>query len=185
MDSLWAKIAVVVIVIVAAVVVGRKFLALQGEREPKLEPRTYQDVTRQDDRRLRSEPGAEYALVAELQADDSAVRPKQQVQTERSVETEQQQKEEQVVKQIRPQYKELLPEEQLDAERLLEMAIAERKMARLPGMTYKRMIDYCREIISKHPESIYAAKARRMLGEVPKHYWKRYKITEEEIYPAK
>ena len=79
---------------------------------------------------------------------------------------------------------ELSPEE-AHAEQLFEMALAQRKMARLPGISYKLMVDYCRQIIEKYPDSDYAPKARRMLGEVPKQYWQQYNITEQEIYPQK
>jgi len=51
-------------------------------------------------------------------------------------------------------------------------------------MSYKLMVDYCRQIIEKWPGSVYAFKARRMLGEIPQRYRKQYNITEEEINPA-
>ncbi len=76
-------------------------------------------------------------------------------------------------------------EDQVQAERLFEMALAQRKMGRLPGVSYKLMVDYCREIISKYPNSPQAPKARRMLGEVPRKYWEQYNITEEEVNPAR
>jgi hypothetical protein len=75
---------------------------------------------------------------------------------------------------------ELSPED-LQAEKLFEMALAQRKMARLPGISYKLMVDYCREIIERYPKSAYAPKARRMLGEVPEQYRQQYNITEQEI----
>ena len=78
------------------------------------------------------------------------------------------------------QQEEISPEE-MQAERLFEMALAQRKMARLPGVNYKLMVDYCREIIEKYPNSSYAPKARRMLAEVPKQYRRQYNITEQEI----
>lgn len=82
---------------------------------------------------------------------------------------------------IENQAAELTPEQQVDAERFFEMALAQRKMARLPGVSYKLMVDYCRELIRKYPNSQQAAKARRMLAEVPDQYRKLYKITDEEI----
>jgi len=73
--------------------------------------------------------------------------------------------------------------EDLQAEKLFELALAQRKMARLPGISYKLMVDYCREIIEKYPDSDYAPKVRRMLGEVPKQYWQQYNITKQETNP--
>jgi len=83
------------------------------------------------------------------------------------------------------QFKQLTEEEQAGAEQLFEMAITSRKMARLPGMSYGQMVDYCRQIIQKYPGSEFDYKARRMLGEVPRDQWDRYKITEQEVNPAK
>lgn len=80
------------------------------------------------------------------------------------------------------EFRELEVEEQADAERLFEMALAQRKMGRLPGVGYKEMVDYCRMIIERYSGSEYAYKAKRMLGEVPKQYWDRYGISEEEVY---
>jgi hypothetical protein len=86
--------------------------------------------------------------------------------------------------QVKQQFEELTPEQQVDAERLFEMALAQRKMGRLPGVSYKLMVDYCRQIIAKYPDSVYAFKARRMLGDIPQQYRKQYDITEEEINPS-
>jgi hypothetical protein len=179
MDSTWTRILVAVVVIVAAVVVAKKFLPLHQKTGPKPQ-KTYQDVIAEDDKRLRSEPGAEYSTVQEISGQMQQVgqQPAQRAEAAEANEPAKQAEKE-------PVYKELSIEEQVDAERLLEMAITERKMARLPAMGYKRMVDYCREIISRYPESIYAAKARRILGEVPEQYWERYGITQEEITPSK
>lgn len=87
----------------------------------------------------------------------------------------------QVQEYAKPQFKELSEIEQVGAERLFEFAINQRKMARLPGVGYKAMVDTCRQIINKYPESVYAFKAKRMLNEVPEQLRARYKITDEEI----
>jgi hypothetical protein len=79
------------------------------------------------------------------------------------------------------QFKELTEEEQAGAEQLFEMAITSRKMARLPGMSFGQMVNYCRQIIEKYPGSEFDYKARRMLAEVPQNEWERYKITQQEI----
>ena len=78
-------------------------------------------------------------------------------------------------------FKKLSPKDKIQAKRLFEMALTEKKIERLPGMTYKRMVDYCKEIIKKYPKSLYAAKARRMLGDIPEKDRKQYSVTEEEI----
>ena len=120
--------------------------------EPAVRPETFYDVIERDDERLRAEPKPEHIPAAERAA-----------------------------KAGRPQPEEIPLEERVQAERLFEMALAQRKMARLPGIGYKLMVDYCRQIIEKYPDSPYAAKAKRMLREVPQRYRKQYKITDEEM----
>ena len=144
MNISWSKLIVSGIVIIAVVVLAKKFTA--SETKPQEKPKTFYEIAAEDDKRLRAE-----------------------IKTDRSAKTEQEQQE-------------ISPEE-IQAEKLFEMALAQRKMARLPGVNYKLMVDYCREIIEKYPASIYASKARRMLGEVPRQYWQQYNITEKEITP--
>lgn len=147
MNTFWLKVAGVVIAVFVVAVVVNNFLS--SKSEPKAEPKTFYDVIKQDDKRLRAEP-----------------------------------KPEQIVELARSQQDQIPLEEKVQAERLFEMALTNRKMARLPGMTYKQMVDYCRQIIEKYPDSPQAPKARRMLGEVPERYWKRYNITEQEVNPV-
>jgi len=111
-------------------------------------------------------PKTFYDVIAE---DDKRLRS--DIKTAKSVKKEQEQTE--------------LSPEDVHAEQLFEMALAQRKMARLPGISYKLMVDYCRQIIERYPAGDYAPKARRMLGEVPKQYWQQYNITEQEINPQK
>jgi len=189
-ESRWSKIAVAVILIVAAVVAVRSFWPFRSNSEPRPK-KTFWDVVKKDDKRLRSEPPAAYALPgrqAKIDEPPQHMHPNEPADVNQQGTIQQVAKQgttQQVPKEDTPQYKQLVIEQQVDAERILEMAITERKIARLPGMSYKRMIDYCRDIISRYPESIYAAKARRILGEVPERYWDVYGITEEEVYPGK
>lgn len=175
MGSIWSKIAALVIIVVAVFLVI-KFWPWAGETEFRPKPKTFQDVIREDDKRLRAEPELKEPALESPELAVPVNKPgpvTQEPQLAKPPEL------------MTPKYEQLELEQKVDAERLLEMAIAERKMARLPGMSYKRMVDYCREIISKYPDSVYAAKARRILGEVPRQYWDRYKITAEEINPGK
>ena len=48
-------------------------------------------------------------------------------------------------------------------------------------MTPKMMVDYCREIIQKWPESEYAFQAKRMLADIPERYKKMYNVTDQEM----
>lgn len=117
-------------------------------------PKTFYDMAREDDKQFRPEPE----------------RRQPRIRTPRS---------EAPVQQTRK----LTEEQRVQAMKLLEMALFERKKARLPGMTtasYKRMVDYCRQIIKEYPGSAEAEKARKMLAEVPLHRRERYNITDAE-----
>lgn len=152
MNTFWLKIAAVVVLIVVVIVVIGVFT---GERQPKQPQKTVYDQWEQDQKRLNAEP--QYK------------QPPPQGQPTRPVQPP------------RPAFKELSPEEEFEAEKLWEMVMTERKMGRLPGMTYKRMVDYCRQIIQKWPHSEYTFKAKRALADLPEQYRKMYNITDEEI----
>ncbi|MCJ7728857.1 MAG: hypothetical protein MUO27_03115 [Sedimentisphaerales bacterium] len=156
MNNFWTKVAIAIVAIVVVVVVVNYF---KGPKAQPKQEKTVGDTWREDDKRLRAEPNVTPTGGAG------------QVEAKQAV-TEQ-------PKQI--QFKELTEEERAGAEQLFEMAITSRKMARLPGMSYGQMVNYCRDIIQKYPGSEFDYKARRMLGEVPQREWDRYKITQEEI----
>ena len=161
MDTFWLKIAGFAIVVIGLVILVNKFSS--SESEPKPEPKTFYDVIAEDDKRLRAD-----------------IEPPQTLKTEPTAPTTQPPKAELAVKAVKPQPEEMTLEDQVQAERLFEMALMQRKVGRLPGMGYKQMVDYCRQIIEKYPDSVYAFKAKRMLSDIPETYRKRYKITSEE-----
>ena len=149
MNTFWLKVAGFAVVVVGLIILVNKFYTPKDE--PKTESKSFYDVIKQDDKRLRAEPETEQV----------AEKPKP-----------------------KPQFEELALEDKARAEQLFEWALTQRKMGRLPSLGYKKMVDACREIIRKYPDSVYAYKARRMLGDIPQRYRKRYNITEQEINPA-
>lgn len=76
-----------------------------------------------------------------------------------------------------------LPEHQrLEAER--QVAYIRDFFMRAPrtgGMTYKRGVDMCREVIDNYPGTEYAHQARQLLRQVPERHRRRYHITDEEL----
>jgi len=158
MNTFWLKIAAGAVAIVVIIILASTFWP-KSEPEPQ---KTVYDVWEQDDKELRASP----------QSKGPPTSPNQPVQPVNQPQT---------VEPPKPQFRELTEEENIEAERLFEMALTERKMARLPGMTPKRMIDYCRQIIQKWPGSEYAFKAKRMLADIPARYQEMYHITKEEI----
>jgi hypothetical protein len=167
MNTFWLKIAVFAAIAVGIIVLINVFLPFVSERKPAVKEKTFYDVIEEDDKRLRAEPNLQ-----------KPVEPRQE-QTAAKTEAAQ-------ATELSPQqFKELTPEEQIEAEKLFEMALFQRKEGRLPGMSYKLMVDYCRQIIKQYPGSVYAYKAKRMLGDIPAYKRQGYNITEEEINLSK
>jgi type IV secretory pathway VirB10-like protein len=163
MNTFWLKVAAGAVAIVVIIIIVGAYLPKGGEKpQPQ---KTVYDMWEKDDQRLRAEP-----QIKEPPTSPNQPAAQQQVQQLPTV-----------VEPPKPQFKELTEEEKIEAERLYEMAITERKMGRLPVMTYKRMVDYCREIIRKWPESEYAFKAKRLLADLPERFHQMYNITKEEI----
>jgi hypothetical protein len=162
MNTFWLKAAGgVVIVVILFIVVSMFKSSTSQQKPPEPKPKTIYDQFAEDDRRLRAEPEANQVR--------QSVEPRTSQRYEPNA----------------ADFKELSDEERVDAEKLFEMALFQRKEARLPGMSYKLMVDYCRQIIEKYPDTEYAFKARRMLGDIPARFRQQFKITEEEINPQK
>jgi len=155
MNTFWLKAAAGVVVVVGLIMLVNVFKSSSPQQKPKT---------------TEAEPNTYSDIVAQ---DDKRLRaePKTSERQESNM----------------TDFKELSEEEKVDAEKLFEMALFQRKEGRLPGMSssYKLMVDYCRQIIQKYPDSEYAFKARRMLGDLPTRFRQQYKITDEEINPQR
>jgi len=168
MNNFWMKMAIFAVIIIALIVLVKSFSGT-GPKE-KAPVKTVYDTWKEDDKRLRAEPGAEQQSVS--------------VQTESDKQTEvtpQKLQAKQTTSPAKRQFRELSQTDKIEAERLFEVALSGRKLGRLPGPGYKLMVDTCRQIIEKFPGSDYEYKAKRMLADIPEQYRKRYNITEEEI----
>jgi type IV secretory pathway VirB10-like protein len=164
MNTFWLKVAGGVVAIVILIVVINAYF-IKPVSKPQGGQKTVYDVWEKDDKRLRAD--AQFKEPPTSPNQPAPQQPVQQLPTG--------------VEPPKPQFKELTEEEKIEAERLYEMALTERKMGRLPVMTYKRMVDYCREIIRKWPDSEYAFKAKRLLADLPERFHQMYNITKEEI----
>jgi hypothetical protein len=165
MNTFWLKIAGIVVAIVVVIILIGVFTSSSppsipspkaASNEPKEPPaKTVYDQWDRDDKRLQAEP-----------------QPIEVPKTKPSGQT--------VVEQRQPQFKELSPEENIQAQQKWEWIVTQRKMARLPFINPKQMVDTCREIIRRWPQSKYAFMAKRALADLPERYHKMYKITKEE-----
>jgi hypothetical protein len=159
--------AVFAVIVVGLVVLVQK--VSNSMNKPKPKAKTFYDVIKKDDERLRAEP-------------EPVATPQPEPKPEKVTEPAQPQAEQpKPVKPAPPQFKTLTEIEQVEAERLFEWALNCRKQGRLPGIGYKNMVDVCRDIISRFPQTNYDYKARRILADIPERYRSRYNITEEEI----
>jgi type IV secretory pathway VirB10-like protein len=164
MNTFWLKIAALTVVVVGLIILVNVFST--SESEPKPKPKTVYDVWEEDDKRLRAKPGA-----AEPPKTEQAPPPT----------AEQKPVAKQPAEPPEPKFKELSEIEKVEAERLFEYALQQRKIGRLPVTGFKPMVDACRNIMQKFPGSEFDYKARRMLADIPERFRKRYKITDEEI----
>ena len=121
--------------------------------EPVVPEKTLRDTYSEDEKRLRAEPNVVESNVPAQQAANAE----------------------------QPRFRKLTEDEEAGASQLFELAITQRKMGRLPGVSYGAMVQYCREIIERYPGSEYAYKAKRMLADIPANYRERYHITDDEI----
>lgn len=180
MNTFWLKImglavlAVVVIILISVFTSGTD--SESPEPEPKVPQKTFYDQAEEDKQRFLSEP----------QALDSQ---SQTTATEQAPPIDNQTAAQAVPPAIEPPkpvqpvlvyFKELGEIDQIEAERLLNVAVPGRSIGRLPMTGFKLMVDSCRTIISKWPESRFAYTAKQMLADLPERYQMRYKVTEEE-----
>ena len=68
-----------------------------------------------------------------------------------------------------------------EAERQLSWSTTSRSIGRLPGPQYGPMVQACRQILERWPDSWYAFRAKQLLDEIYDRYAVNYKITEEEL----
>ncbi|MGD0552804.1 MAG: hypothetical protein ABSB25_09140 [Sedimentisphaerales bacterium] len=162
MNTIWLKIAAVVVLIVVFIVLVNK-ISNRPSSKPAEPEKTVADTWRNDEKRLRAEPNMVEPNVAEsnVPAQPGAGQPATVAQPRK--------------------FRELTEAENAGASQLFELAIAQRKMGRLPGITYGAMVQYCREIIERYPGSEYAYKAKRMLADIPADKREFFHITADEL----
>ena len=159
MNTFWLKIAGLAVLVVGVIILISVFTS-GTDSEPKEPQKTVYDQWEEDEKKLSAEP--------QYQEPAATTPPVQQTRP---------------VAPPKPEFKKLSEIEDIQAQRLFEAAMTARKMGRLPGIRlgYKNMVDHCREIIRKWPDSEYAFNAKRLLADIPQRYHKMYNITKEEI----
>lgn len=177
MNTFWLKIAGVAIAVVVGIVVVSMFMPA-GQQEPQPPEKTFYDQAEQDKKKFLAEPQALDSSQQEPAPQQGPAAQEPQTAAEQA---------QPAVEPPRPAgpvtlyFKELSEIDSIEAERLLNVAVPARSIGRLPMTGYKLMVDGCRQIIQKWPDSWYAFRAKQMLLDMPERYRRNYNITEEEL----
>ena len=175
MNTFWLKIALVFIFVLGVIVLVSVFFT--GTPDPQEPQKTFYDQAEQDKEKFLSKPEA-----LDTQKQPGATTPEPaptQTDNVRSVTP--------VPKPVEPPqptvlyFKPLSEMEMIEAERLLSVAVPGRSISRLPMTGAKLMVDNCRQIIRRWPDSWCAYRAKQLLADLPERDQKRYSITKEEL----
>lgn len=179
MNTFWLKIMGLAVLAVAVIIGISVFTSGTDSQSTKPEPeepqKTFYDQAEEDKQNFLTEPRA---------LDSQTQKPP----TEQAPPIENQTVAQSAPKAIAPKpaqptilyFKELDEIDQIEAERLLNVAVPDRSIGRLPMTGFKLMVDSCRTMIRKWPDSWFAYRAKQMLADLPERYQMRYKVTEEE-----
>ena len=178
MSTFWLKVAAFAVVILTLVILVNVFSPSKPsepvEPEPVVESEAVEQPRIADEGDVPPQPEVEQ----QSRQRETATRRRSRREMAEQIEAA-----ERAAKSAKPSQPETLEDEQIDimADRLYQMAVVESKIARKPMMTYKRMVDYCRQILERYPNSRQAPMARKLLREMPKRARKRYNVTDEEM----
>lgn len=187
MNSIWLKIAAAVVAVFVVIVVIDKFKSGEPTPAPSSSsaeedrPKNFYDQVEEDKARFQTSPEpAEKAAPEQTSA--ASQEPAQPEETPAQTQPAQSAVRPPAPTQPPTIYVKRLSEiDQIEAERLLSVAVPGRSIGRLPMTGYKLMVDNCRRIIQKWPDSFYAFQSQRLLADLPERYKMRYKVTKAEM----
>ena len=172
MNTFWLKIVGIAVAVVVVIILINA-LSSRPEPQPAPQEQGFSDQVRKDKQKFLTRP----APVDPAKQNEQTT---QQADPNKPVKT--------IIQIPKPPepvtlyFVELSEIDEIEAERLLNVAVPGRSIGRLPMTGYKlMMVDNCRMIISRWPESWYAYRAKQMLADLPRRFWSRYKVTEEEV----
>ena len=171
MDTIWLKIVGFALLVVGVIVlIG--FLT-SGTKEPE---KTFYDQVEEDKQRFLAEPQP-------LEVQEKTQVPEQNQVAESKEVTESVPLVQKQVEEPKPTvlyFKPLSEIEQIEAQRLLNAAVPARSLGRLQ-VGFNLMMQNCRQILQRWPESTYAYRAKKMIVDMPERFRDRYKVTKEEL----
>ena len=169
MNTFWLKIVGAAIAVVLVVVLI-SMLTSNKTQEPEPPRKTFYDQAEEDKQRFLAEPKEVDSTVQERTTESKTVAERTGPMTEPSKPPEP----------VKLYFKELGEIEKIEAERLLGVAVPGRSIGRLPMTGLNLMVDSCRQIIRRWPDSWYAYRAKQMLADIPQRDQQRYRVTKEE-----
>ena len=182
MNTFWLKVAAGIVGIVVIVVIIGMFTS--NVSPPPEEPdKTFYDQAREDKEKFLAEPKAVESPDQQQVPEQNQVIEAKAPAEETVAETKPQQLAPKPAAPPKPKtlyFKPLSEIDQIEAERLLNVAAPGRSLGRL-RTGYKLMMDTSRQIINKWPDSWYAYRAKQMIIDMPERYRERYKVTEDEL----
>ncbi len=171
MNTFWLKIAGGAIAVVALIILINVFSSSESE-PPPIEEKGFSQQVETDRKKFMAKP-APVDPARQNEQTTKQADPNQPVKT--------------IIEIPKPPepvtlyFVELSEIDEIEAERLLNVAVPGRSIGRLPMLGFKLMVDNCRMTISRWPESWYAYRAKQMLADMPERFWSRYKVTKEEV----
>jgi len=176
MNTFWLKVAAIAAGVVVVIVLVGVFTSSPEEPTPKPPPKTIYDVAQEDKDKYLSKPEPAEATQPQTQEGESENAEGTSARSGDSGRPQPAQP-----KKVTLYFTKLSEIEDIEAERLLHVAVPGRSIGRLPMTGYNLMIENCRQIIQRWPGSWYAYRAKQMLADIPQRYHSRYHITEEEL----
>ena len=177
MNTFWLKIMGLAVLAVAVIILISVFTSGTDSQPPEPQPKepqkTFYDQAEEDKQKFLTEPRAQ-----DSQSQTTAIEQATPIENQTAVQS--------VPPSPKPAqpvlvyFKELGEIDQIEAERLLNVAVPGRSIGRLPITGFKLMVDSSRTIIRKWPDSRFAYSAKLLLADLPERYQKRYQVTEEE-----
>lgn len=189
MNTFWLKLtAAAVGIVVIIVLIGTITSKGSKQSQPKQPEKTFYDQADQDKEKYLAEPKPvetqqQTANVQQPAVNNAQTAPAQPAQapTKLAAPAQPAQRPAEQTKPTILYFKKLSEIDDIEAQRLLNVAVPGRSIGRLPMTGFTLMVPNCRQIIERWPDSWYAYRAKQMLGDLPERYKMRYKVTKEEM----
>ena len=184
MNTFWLKLTAAAVGIVVIIVLVSTFTSHgSNQSQPKQPEKTFYDQADEDKEKYLAAPKPEKAPEQTATTQSPTVNNVQATPAQPAQQAAPTQPAQAPAEQAKPTilyFKKLSEIDDIEAQRLLNVAVPGRSIGRLPMTGFTLMVPNCREIIQKWPDSWYAYRAKQMLGDLPERYKIRYKVTKEE-----